>query len=128
MNKENPLREKSDGFSLQIIALCKTIKDQRELRSQLLRSGTSIGANIEEANQAQSKKDFLSKLSIALKEAYASHYWLRLIRDSQIISPEDAANLLGHNEELIKILISSIKSTKVALRTTKKEEGKLVVS
>ena len=111
------MREKSYSFALQVLQVCRKLKERNEyeLRSQLLRSGTSIGANIEEANQAQSKKDFLCKLSISLKEAQESHYWIRLLRDSHLISASDAGNLLEKNEELIKLLISSIKSTKISL-------------
>jgi four helix bundle protein len=82
------------------------------LSKQILRSGTSIGANIEEANQAQSKMDFIHKLSIALKEAAETNYWLRLLRDSKLIEPKLAESFLNDCEELQKMLTSSIKTSK----------------
>ncbi len=84
---ENPLRDKSYEFALKIIAVFKDLKEnEREfiLSKQLLRSGISIGANTEEAIGAQSKKDFLSKISIAYKEARETRYWLRLLRTAII--------------------------------------------
>lgn len=81
------------------------------LSKQLLRSGTSIGANVEEATSAQSRKDFLSKMSIALKEARESHYWLRLLQESRIVDIDFRTNLAGV-EELIRILASIVKTTK----------------
>lgn len=81
------------------------------ISKQVLRSGTSIGTMIEEANQAESKADFIHKLSIANKEANETHYWLRLIRDTQIVT-EDILPLLTDCEELIKLLTAIIKSTK----------------
>ncbi len=117
MKKVNPLKDKSYAFALQVIYICKKLKGdhQYEIGSQFLKSGTSIGANVEEANQAESKKDFVSKLSIALKEAYESHYWIRLLRDSQLISSSTASSLLEKNEELMKLLTSSIKSAKASM-------------
>lgn len=82
------------------------------LSKQVLRSGTSIGANIEEAKQGQSKLDFVHKLAIANKEAFETHYWLRLIRDSELINPKLAGSLLTDCEELQKLLVSSIKTAK----------------
>ena len=91
------------------------------MSKQILRSGTSIGANIEEANQTQSKADFIHKLSIALKESFETHYWLRLLRDSEILEDKIANSLLTDCEEVQKILTSSIKTSK------KVESGKLKV-
>jgi len=82
------------------------------LSKQILRSGTSIGADIEEANQAQSKSDFIHKLSIALKEAAETNYWLRLLRDSKLIESKLAESFLTDCEELQKILTASIKTSK----------------
>ncbi len=84
--KESILREKSYTFALRVVKLYKFIaKEQKEfvLSKQILRSGTSIGANIEEVNQGQSKNDFIHKLSIAQKEVFETDYWLRLLRDSE---------------------------------------------
>jgi len=83
-------------------------KKEYVLSKQLLRSGTSIGANIEEAQAAQSKKDFISKMSIVSKEARESHYWLRLLKYGKFISKDD---LLDDCEELIKLLTSIVKSS-----------------
>ena len=85
MKKDNIVQKKSYVFALRIINLYKFLKSERneyDLSRQILKSGTSIGANIEEAIGAQSKKDFISKLSIAYKEARETHYWIRLLRDS----------------------------------------------
>jgi four helix bundle protein len=82
------------------------------LAKQVLRSGTSIGANVEEACSAQSRKDFIHKLSIAQKEAFETRYWLRLLRDSGEIKAEYANSMLNDCDELISILTSIIKTTK----------------
>jgi four helix bundle protein len=116
MKKENPLREKSYLFALHIITLYMFLKKMTEfeLGKQILRSGTSIGANIEEANFAQSKKDFASKLSISLKEASETRYWLRLLGDSHIVELAKIGPLMERNEELIRLLVASIKTAKLA--------------
>ena len=85
------------------------------LSKQVLRSGTSIGANITEGNQAQSKADFIHKLSIANKEAFETEYWLCLLRDSNYITDKQAESLIDDCNELQKILISSIKTAKKSL-------------
>lgn len=85
------------------------------LSKQLLRSGTSIGANIEESIHAQSKTDFIHKLSIAQKEASETNYWLRLLRDSDYLKPKLAESLLNDCEEIQKLLTSSIKTAKSKL-------------
>ena len=89
-----------------------TEKKEFVLSKQLLRSGTSIGANIEEANQAESKADFIHKLCIANKEAFETNYWLRLLRDSDILTQNQADSLISDCEELQKLLTSSIKTSK----------------
>lgn len=80
--KNNPIKERSFNFALSIVKLYKILQEKNEfiISKQLLRSGTSIGANIEEASAAQSKKDFLHKMSIASKEARETSYWLRLLK------------------------------------------------
>ncbi len=83
------------------------------IAKQLLRSGTSIGANVKEAIQAQSKADFISKLSIALKEASESEYWIQLLGDADYLSKAEANNILADCQELIKLLTSIIKTVKV---------------
>ena len=82
------------------------------LSKQVLRSGTSIGANIREAQYAQSRKDFISKCSIALKEANETEYWLLLLKESEIADPEPTNILLQQNIEIIKLLTSIVKKSK----------------
>ena len=114
-NKENVLRAKSYKFALRIVNLYKyliTEKKEYVLSKQVLRSGTSIGANIVEANQAQSKADFVHKLSISLKESFETQYWLDLLRDSAFLSVDQAESLLTDCCELQKILTVSVKTAK----------------
>ena len=114
-NKENVLKEKSYAFALRIVNLYKFLameKKEYVLSKQILRSGTSIGANVVEANQAQSKADFIHKLSISLKEAFETQYWLDLLRDSEFLSHEQTDSLLTDCRELQKILTVSIKTAK----------------
>jgi four helix bundle protein len=86
--KENAIRDKSYTFALRIIKLCQWLRESKhyEMSSQLLRSGTSIGANVEEALAGHSRKDFLHKMTIASKEARETNYWLRLLKDSEILT------------------------------------------
>ena len=110
----NVIKDKSYQFALDVIVLCNKLRNQNEyvLSRQLMRSGTSIGANVEEATAAQSRKDFISKMSIASKEARESNYWLRLLKDSKICKILDLAPLLNESVEIIKILTSIVKSAK----------------
>jgi len=117
--KESILREKSYQFALRIIKLYKFISIEKKefvLSKRFLRSGTSIGANVEEANQAQSKTDFIHKLAIAQKEAAETNYWLRLLRDSEFLTDKQAESLLVDCDELQKMLASSIKTSKENLQ------------
>lgn len=111
MQKENVILDKSFGFALLIIELYKQMTEQREfvLSKQILRSGTSIGANVEEATAAYSKKDFAAKMSIASKEARETRYWLRLIEKSQIANV-DVKDYLSQIEEIINILTAIVKT------------------
>ena len=116
--KENILKDKSYDFALKIIALCRNIQhDHNEfvLTKQLMRSATSVGANAEEAIGGQSKRDFLSKVSIAYKEARESVYWLRLVRDSKLAESQKVDPLISDADELIKILGAIIATTKKKL-------------
>lgn len=113
--RESILKSKSYNFALRIVKLYQFVcreKNEFTLSKQILRSGTSIGANVEEASQAQSKADFIHKLSIAQKECAETHYWLRLLRDSQYLTEKQANSLLEDCEELQKLLTSSIKTAK----------------
>ena len=109
--------KKGFAFALKIIDIYKEMYNQKEyvLSKQLLRSGTSIGANTEEASAAQSKKDFINKMSIASKEARETKYWLRLIQESNIVDIE-VNDILKENDEIIKILTSIVKTTKGNLK------------
>ncbi|MEK7723180.1 MAG: four helix bundle protein [Acidobacteriota bacterium] len=114
-NRENPLKEKSYSFALRIVKLYKHLAEEKKefvLSKQVLRSGTSIGANITEGNQAQSKPDFIHKLSISHKEAFETEYWLCLLRDSEYITEKQANSLLEDCKELQKILTISLKTAK----------------
>ena len=113
--KTNILKDKSYNFALQIVKLCQKITyEKREfvLSKQIIKSGTSIGANVEEANQGESKKDFIHKLGIAQKEAYETNYWLRLLTDSGYIDKILSSSLIADCEELIKLITASIKTAK----------------
>lgn len=107
-SQSNPIREKSFGFGLMIVNLCRNLQADREyvISKQLMRSGTAIGANVEEAVSAESRKDFLHKLNLALKEARESHYWLRLLKASDIETKEDLTRFLASADELIRLLVS----------------------
>ncbi|MEI6280270.1 MAG: four helix bundle protein [Verrucomicrobiae bacterium] len=111
--KENLIVELSYQFALQVMAAAKLMRERREydLASQFWRAGTSIGANVEEAQAAQSRADFRSKMSIAAKEARETHYWLQLARDANVLDPQEAATLLEKIQTLRKILTSIVKST-----------------
>ncbi|MEQ8629800.1 four helix bundle protein [Ekhidna sp.] len=112
--KSNPLLEKSYDFALAIVQFTRILQLEKKeyvLSKQLLRSGTAIGALSEEAQQAESKPDFIHKLAIANKEAHETHYWLRLIRDSELESNQVDV-LIERSEELKRLLVSIIKSSK----------------
>jgi four helix bundle protein len=116
MRDENAIQTKSYNFALRIIKLYKyIIKEEKEfvLSKQVLRSGTSIGANVEEAIGAQSKKDFIAKLQIALKETRETHYWIRLLIDSNYLEKVKAESLLNECEELLKLLVTILKTSKI---------------
>ena len=113
-NNLGVLEEKTYLFALRIIKAYKYLTDKNVyvLSKQLLRSGTSIGANCREAAYAQSKQDFISKLSIALKETNETIYWLELLHDSNIISDESFTSVHTDALEILKLLISIIKTSK----------------
>ena len=115
MKADNPIQTKSYGFALRIVKLYRFLCDEKKefiLSKQIVRSGTSIGANVEEAIGGQSNKDFLSKMSIAYKEARETHYWLRLLRDSEILDAKHAESVIQDCEELLKISGSIIRTSK----------------
>ena len=107
MKKENIIQEKSFAFAIRIVNLYKYICDEKKeyvLSKQILRSGTSIGANIEEGLGGQSNKDFISKLSVAYKETRETIYWLKLLTKTDFLSKEQADSILEDAEELCKII------------------------
>ncbi len=113
--KENAIQQKSYAFAWRIVKAYKyLVGEQREfvLSKQLLRSGTSIGANVEEALAASSKADFINKLTIAAKEARETSYWLRLLHDNQFLPTSAFNSIHSHNLELLKIISSIILTTK----------------
>lgn len=114
-DKSNPLKDKSFQFALRIVKLYKFfIKDKKEfvLSKQLLRSGTSIGANIREAQNAQSKADFIHKLSISQKECDETMYWLELLFQSEYLTEKEFKSIYPESQELLKMLKSAIITTK----------------
>ena len=117
MQKSNIIKEKTYQFALDIINPYRTMQKQNEfvLSKQLVRSGTSIGANVEEASAAQSRKDFISKMAISSKEARETSYWLRLFRNSKLCDKIDYSELIKESEEIIKILTSIVKTSQKQL-------------
>jgi len=117
LEKENIVKEKSYKFSLRIVKLFKYLVENKKefvLSKQVLRCGTSIGANIEEAIGGITKKDFINKVFIAYKEARETHYWIRLLRDSDYLENNISESLLFECEEIIKLtgkIISTSRKT-----------------
>ena len=110
---DNVIKNKSFNFALRIVKLYQFLNQEKKeyvLSKQLLRCGTSIGANIEEAIGGQSGKDFFAKLTISYKEARETHYWIRLLKDTDYLSIEEADSLLKDVDELLRI-IGSIQKT-----------------
>jgi len=109
------LEDKSYKFAIRIVKLNQYLANEKKeyvLSKQVLRSGTSVGALIAEAKYGQSKADFVNKLQISLKEANETQYWIRLLKDCDYLSDKMFQNIIEDIEELIKILISSINTTK----------------
>jgi len=116
VKKDNIVQTKSYSFAIRIVKVYKYLCEEKKefvLSKQLLRSGTSIGANIEEAIGAQSNKDFFAKMTIAYKETRETHYWIRLLTDTEYLSDEQNISLSKDIEELLKI-IGSIQKTILA--------------
>jgi four helix bundle protein len=114
-NTKKDLKERSFEFAKRIILLCQKLEQSpgvpRTISNQLLKSGTSVGANIEEAHGSQSKADFTSKMYISCKEARETNYWLRLLVETKMISEKQLADLLDESNQLIAILTSIVKKT-----------------
>ena len=112
---DNVVVQKSYAFSLRCVRLYKYLCSRDGnyiIGKQLLRSGTSIGANVREALRAQTRPDFITKLNVALKEASETEYWIELLRDSDYISSSQAESILADCVELLKILTSIVKKSK----------------
>jgi len=113
VGRENLIRDEAFQFAIKIIRLARGLREQREydLASQIWRAGTGIGANVEEAQAAQSRADFISKMSIASKEAREAQYWLRLAQEGGILPEAETAMLREDCEKLVRILTSIVKTT-----------------
>lgn len=109
---ENLVLDLSMQFAIDVVKLCESLKGKSVLTNQLLRSGTSIGANIHEANYASSKADFVAKMQIALKECHETEYWLKLFVKTNIISENIYSKLSNDSGKIRRILISSINTAK----------------
>ena len=118
MKNDNVIQIKSYDFAVRIVKVYQFLCNEKKefvLSKQLLRSGTSIGANIEEAIGGQSDKDFFAKLNIAYKEARETMYWFRLLKDSDILNEKESDSLMKDCDELLKIIGTIIKTMKVKL-------------
>lgn len=120
----NAIADKSKAFAIETIKMCKRLMQQNEyvLSKQLLKSGTSIGANVHEAIVSQSKKEFVAKMNIALKEANETEYWLELLYETDYIAKEDYPVIKRQCKELIMLLTSIIKTSNKALNIKSAEE------
>ena len=113
--KENVVKNKTYAFALRVIKAYKFLSDEKRefvLSKQMLRGGTAIGALVREAEQAQSKADFINKMNIALKEANETEYWLMLLKDSDYIDEKSFNSIHRDCAEVIKLLISIVRTTK----------------
>ena len=114
--KENVVKDKSFAFALRVIKLAKFLESEKRefvLSRQLLRSGTAIGALVREAEHAESKADFIHKMSIALKEANETAYWLELLRHGEYVEEQSFESVRSDSEEPIKLLVAIVKTSKV---------------
>ncbi len=124
--KENVVREKAFDFAVRVVKLYKFLVNEKSeyiLSKQILRGGTSIGANVEEADSAISKPDFSSKISIAYKEAKETHYWLRLLKATEFITRSQFDSMSKDCEELCKVLFSILKTSRLDGIRSKRIDG-----
>ena len=111
------IQERAFGFSCRVVRLCRHLERSsvgRHLGAQLLRSGTSVGANLEEAQAGQSKRDFIAKVSIALKEARETLYWLRLLEACEVVAADRLAPLRTEADELVSILTTILRRARAS--------------
>jgi len=112
---DNSIQEKSFRFAVRIVKLCRYLQTEKKeyiLTKQLLRSGTSIGANVSESQQAQSRPDFVNKLNIALKEASETEYWLRLLYETDYLNDKYFTSIMADCDEVKSLLVAIVKSAK----------------
>lgn len=115
--RENVIQTKSYAFALKIVKMYMRMyknSEVKDLLRQVLKSGTSIGANVEEAEGGQSKRDFIAKMSIAYKESRETNYWLRLFKDAEILEETEAEALKQDSEELMRIMTAILNTSKRA--------------
>lgn len=115
MKENNPIVDKSKAFAIRIIRMYQHITAEKKelvLSKQVLRSGTSIGANVREATRAHSKADFIAKMQIALKEAGETEYWIELLQETEYITEKAGESLLADCRELLKMISSIIRTAK----------------
>lgn len=113
--KDNPLKDKSYAFAIRVVTLSRLLQQERKefvLSKQVLRCGTAIGALIREAEFAQSRADFVSKMSIALKEANETEYWLSLFKDTGTINDDQFSDMHPGCRELIAMLVATVRTSK----------------
>jgi four helix bundle protein len=126
-NRRKDIQDRAFSFACRIVRFCQFLTRQKGpaqvLSKQILRSGTSIGANLEEATGAQSKADFIYKCNIALKEARETHYWLRLLRETQVVTAEKLNGLTDESDELVAILTTIVRKSRGATQKTVCETG-----
>ncbi|MCD6586037.1 MAG: four helix bundle protein [Desulfobacteraceae bacterium] len=118
MKDELKITNRSFDFAVRIVRLCRFLEKQdrvsKTLANQLLRSGTSVGANIEEAQAGQSKADFIAKMSIARKESREALYWLKLLKATDIVEKDMIEEIIKESDELVRILTSIVKTSQMA--------------
>ena len=116
--RPNVVKDKSFAFALRVVKLAKHLQDEKRefvLSRQFLRSGTAVGALVREAEHAQSKADFINKMSIALKEANETDYWIDLLHQSGLIIQEDHGSMHPDVQELLRLLVAIVKTSKSGL-------------
>lgn len=116
MTEQREIKERTFEFATRVVRLCRALEESagvsRTLANQLLRSGTSVGANVEEAHGSHSKPDFIAKMSIANKEARETNYWLRLLAASNVVPPEKLRDITDESDQLIAILTTIVKRSR----------------
>ena len=127
--KNNPIREKSYAFALRIVKMCKwlaNVMGEKVLMRQVLRSGTSVGANVEEAIGSYSEREFASKMQIAYKEALETRYWLRLLHDSQTLDDKTFDSINADCEEIVTLLSSITKTLRAKGQANEVREDEML--